>query len=83
MAPPDAGTDVAVNATPLGMSADDALPFDVAVLRTQALVADAIMKPPMTSLLHAAVAHGCCIQEGRHMLDNQVEAMWRYFGLPS
>ncbi len=36
---PDGGVDLAVNATPLGMRPTDALPFDVAVLGDEALVA--------------------------------------------
>ena len=82
VAPPGAGTEVAVNATPLGMGADDELPFDVTALPKDALVAEAVMKPAVTRLLEAAAAHGCRTQAGRHMLDHQVEAVWRFFGLP-
>jgi shikimate 5-dehydrogenase len=46
------------------------------------LVADAIMKPPRTRLLREAQKLGHSIQEGHHMLDNQVEAIWSFFGLP-
>jgi len=82
VAPPGSSTDVAVNATPLGMRADDALPFDVMAIPEGALVAEAVMKPPVTRLLDAAVARGCRTHAGRHMLDSQVSAIWRYFGLP-
>jgi shikimate dehydrogenase len=79
---PDRDSDLAVNATPLGMQPYDPLPFDVQSLRSDALVADAIMKPPLTRLLLEAGQRGRAIQEGRHMLDNQVSAIWRFLGLP-
>jgi shikimate dehydrogenase len=64
------------------MQPDDPLPIDVASLRSDAIVADAIMKPPLTRLLMEALRHGCEIHAGRHMLDNQVESIWSFFGLP-
>ena len=79
---PGKDTDVAVNATPLGMSPDDPLPMAIGSLRPDALIAEAIMKPPITRLLLEARRRGCEIQEGRHMLDNQVAAIWKFFGLP-
>jgi len=79
---PGEPTDVAINATPLGMNPDDPLPINIESLRTGALVAEAIMKPPITRLLVEAKRRGCEIQEGRHMLDNQVAAIWTFFGLP-
>jgi shikimate dehydrogenase len=78
----DSTTDIAINATPLGMQPNDPLPIDVASLRSDAIVADAIMKPPLTRLLMEALRHGCEIHAGRHMLDNQVESIWSFFGLP-
>jgi shikimate dehydrogenase len=80
--PPGTETDLAVNATPLGMRPDDPLPFEVSGLGANVLVADAVMKPPLTRLLIAARERGCATQEGRHMLDHQVEAIWKFFGLP-
>jgi shikimate dehydrogenase len=82
VAPADSTTDVAINATPLGMEPNDPLPFDVASLRSDAIVADAIMKPPLTRLLMEAQRQGLAIHAGRHMLDNQVESIWSFFGLP-
>jgi shikimate dehydrogenase len=79
---PGRDTDIAINATPIGMSPDDQLPIAIDSLRGNALVAEAIMKPPMTRLLIEARRHGCEIHEGRHMLDNQVPAIWNFFGLP-
>ncbi|MCQ4630138.1 hypothetical protein GB927_008840 [Shinella sp. CPCC 100929] len=80
--PPSALDDIAINASSAGMSPTDALPFDPAGLRPGALVCEAIMKPPKTRLLAEAENLGHPIQEGRHMLDYQVEAIWNFFRLP-
>lgn len=77
-----AAFDVVINATPLGMRTDDPLPVDPARLRPGMLVADAIMKPPVTRLLREAEKRGCRIQPGAHMLDGQFAAMLDFFGLP-
>ena len=50
--------EIALNATPLGLRPDDPLPMEIAALRPGALVADVIMKPPVTALLTAAAASG-------------------------
>ena len=67
VAPPDAKSDVAINATPLAMDENDPVPFSLERLRNDALVADAIMKPPRTKLLRKTERPGHPIQEGRHM----------------
>jgi shikimate dehydrogenase len=64
------------------MDENDPIPFPLDRLRSGAVVADAIMKPTRTRLLREAEDHGHPIQEGRHMLDNQVDAIWLFFGLP-
>jgi shikimate dehydrogenase len=74
------GHDIAINATPVGISPGDPPAFDVSTLSPQALVADVIMIPEMTTLLAAARAHGCSVHLGRHMLDHQVELMFRFMG---
>ena len=68
IAPPDASCDIAINATPLGMDESDPVPVPLDALQRQAVVADAIMKPPRTKLLREAKLRGHPIQEGRHML---------------
>ena len=78
---PGRATDIAINATPLGMNPHDPLPFDARVLRPDALVADVIMKPRITRLLEEARKHGCRIQEGAPMLDGQLDAIWTFFAL--
>jgi shikimate dehydrogenase len=82
VAPPNSQSDVAINATPLGMNENDLVPFSLEPLQGGAVVAEAIMKPPRTKLLREAERRRHPIQEGRHMLDNQVEAIWSFFGLP-
>lgn len=81
--PPSAADDIAINATPVGMEDDEQLPFQPSALKPDALVCEAIMKPPRTQLLIDAERTGHPIQEGRHMLDFQVDALWKFFGLPS
>jgi shikimate dehydrogenase len=75
--------DIVINATPLGMNPNDPLPFDLELLRSDAIVADVIMKPPRTKLLIRAAELGLTNQEGCHMLDNQIDSIWKFFRLPS
>jgi shikimate dehydrogenase len=78
---PGPWADIAVNATPLGMRDGDPLPFDLNALRAGTIVADIIMKPPVTSLLHEAAQRGFSIQPGRYMLDCQMDSLWSFFHL--
>lgn len=75
-----AGYDIIVNATSLGMKEGDPLPLDASTLQPGQLVAEIIMKPEMTALLHTAQSAGCRIHLGKHMLDEQVRQMVSYFG---
>jgi len=77
-----AAFDVVVNATPLGMKEDDPLPVDVARLRPGTLVAEAVMKPPVTRLLREAARQGCHTHPGHLMLDSQVSLVLDFFGIP-
>lgn len=63
--------DILANATPMGMKPDDPLPFPLDGIRSDAMVADAVTKPPMTRFLEAAQARGCAIQRGNEMADAQ------------
>jgi len=78
---PDDKTDLAINATPVGMAAADPLPIDLAQLSANALVADIIMKPPVTHLLLEAKRRGHRIQHGHDMLDSQVDLIWRFLDM--
>ncbi len=81
-AAPSRETELVINATPLGMAPQDGLPIALASLGCDAIVADIIMKPPVTRLLREAARLGHRTVEGRHMLDGQAELIWRFFGLP-
>lgn len=80
---PGAVDQLVVNATPIGMKDDDALPFDLDLLDPRSVVADAIMKPPRTRLLDDASRRGHPTHEGRHMLDGQAESIWRFLAMDS
>jgi shikimate dehydrogenase len=78
-----AAFDLIVNATPLGMQADDALPFDVSRLGPKNFVGEVVLKREMTPLLQAAAARGCRIQVGLDMLFEQIPAYLEFFGFPT
>lgn len=73
------GHDLVVNATSLGLRADDPLPFDPERVGPGVLVAEVIMTPAMTPILHAAAQRGAAIHVGQAMLDGQLDAIFRYF----
>jgi shikimate dehydrogenase len=75
-----AGFDLVVNATPLGMNVDDALPFDVARLSAQTFVGEVVMKQEITPLLRAARERGCPTQVGTDMLFEQIPLYLEFFG---
>ncbi|MFT4149772.1 MAG: shikimate dehydrogenase [Paracoccaceae bacterium] len=70
-----AGMDIAVNATPVGMKADDPLPMQVDHLAPGTVVFDIIMEPAETRLLAEAKARGCVAEAGRQMMECQMQAM--------
>jgi shikimate dehydrogenase len=69
-----------VNATPLGMKSDDALPFDPARLDPSTFVGEVVLKAEMTPLLEVAAARGCRYQIGTDMLFEQIPAYLEFFG---
>jgi shikimate dehydrogenase len=73
--------DIAVNATPLGLHADDPLPFPLDSLPKGSVVADVVMKPRETRLLREAAALGYRVHHGIHMLEGQLESYRAFFGL--
>lgn len=75
------GFDVVVNATPLGMKPDDALPVDVERLNPLQWVCEVIMQPAETPLMAEARARGCKVQPGGPMLACQIELMARFLGV--
>ena len=77
-----AGHDLIVHATPLGLNADDPLPFDVARLDTSATVIDILMKPQATPLQRACDRRGIVCHPGFEMLAQQVPDYLQFFGYP-
>lgn len=75
-----AGYDLVVNCTPLGMKADDPLPFDVSRLAPTTFVGEVVMKQEMTPLLLAAKERGCPFQIGTDMLFEMIPAYLEFFG---
>jgi shikimate dehydrogenase len=78
-----AGFDLVVNATPLGMNADDPLPIDVTRLAPSTFVGEVVMKQEITPLLRAARERGCPIQVGTDMLFEQIPLYLEFFGFGS
>lgn len=75
------GFDLVVNATSLGMRAEDPLPLDASRLSALQAVAEIIMTPKLTPLLEQAQAKGCRIQYGLPMLECQIEMMADFMGV--
>jgi shikimate dehydrogenase len=74
------GADLMVNATPLGMRASDELPMALDAIGPGVTVAEVIMQPETTALLHMARKRGARIVRGHHMLDEQLNHMVEFFG---
>jgi shikimate dehydrogenase len=75
-----AGYRVVVNATPLGVSAGDPLPFDPARLDAGAFVGDVVLTAPLTPLIKLAAGRGCRYLIGTDMLFEQIPAYLAFFG---
>lgn len=80
-APADADWDVIVNATPLGMNANDPMPMDVSRIPSTTFVGEVVMAREITPFLAAARTRGCDIQVGVDMLFEQIPAYLEFFGL--
>lgn len=63
--------EIIINATSMGMKADDALPFPVDVLTAGHKVYDAIYNPAQTKLLRSAEVKGARVANGLSMLIHQ------------
>ncbi len=61
------GFDLVVNATPVGMKADDPYPLQIDKLTSAMFVGDVITAPAVTPLIEAARAKGCGTQVGGGM----------------
>jgi shikimate dehydrogenase len=80
-APAAAGFELVVNASPLGMAADDPVPIDLDGIEPGSVVADVVVRPRMTKLLRTADERGCFTQPGVHMMDGQITPMAAFLGL--
>ncbi|HYA27059.1 MAG TPA: hypothetical protein VEE82_03595, partial [Thermodesulfovibrionales bacterium] len=63
------GTDIVINATPLGLKETDPLPVDASIVSEKMTVCDLIYKK--TRLLDAAARKGCMTMDGLGMLLHQ------------
>ncbi|MEY4645870.1 MAG: hypothetical protein RLZZ596_2701 [Pseudomonadota bacterium] len=77
------GYELVVNATPLGMNANDPLPMDVSRLSPKTFVGEVVMAAEVTPFLAAARARGCRTQVGSDMLYEQIPAYLEFFNLQS
>jgi shikimate dehydrogenase len=73
------GIDVLINATPVGMAADDGLPVEVDSFRRDLFVADIVPKLGVTPLLARAQDSGCKTMGGQEMVAGQADAVLRFF----
>ena len=79
---PDYGTyDIVINATALGLGANDAMPCEPGALSPAVLVCDIIMVPAQTSWLKAAEERGLACHYGRHMFDHQIALIGDFIGV--
>ena len=69
------GVDIVLNATPMGMRANDPLPLDVTRLQPAMFVGCVITEPAVSPLVAAARALGCRTMTGAHMFGRVRELM--------
>jgi shikimate dehydrogenase len=77
------GVDMVVNASPVGMRADDGLPGEIPRLDAGTLVGDVVIRPEPTPLIRHATACGCRWVDGRDMHAGQVDAITTFFASAS
>jgi shikimate dehydrogenase len=77
-----AGFDIVINATALGHGTGQGpLPIEVAQVAETALVAEVVLVPEYTPLLHAAQARGLEIVRGMEMFTPQIELVANFLGM--
>jgi shikimate dehydrogenase len=69
------GFDCVINATPLGMQAEDRLPFDIDAVSVEAVVGDVVTSCEITRLVRAARSRGCKTVTGEDMLKAQASML--------
>ncbi len=73
--------DIIINATSLGLSKNDELPFDVTKSSPETIIADIIMEPEETELLKRAKKLGRSIHYGKYMLESQIDLAGNFLDL--
>ena len=76
------GFDLLINATPMGMRADDPSPFDSDLVKRAGWVADIVADPPQTRLAAMADDAGVPLITGRNMVGGQVALIGRWLISP-
>lgn len=76
-----AGFDLLVNGTSAGLDPVAPIPISLDRADPGTLVAEVIMKPRETALLHAAQARGMAVHFGQAMLGGQTRLMAEFWGL--
>lgn len=73
------GYDLVINATPMGMKADDPLPLQVQRLSASTFVGDVVTMPPLTALIESARGLGCGTMTGLGMFEAVRERMGDFY----
>jgi shikimate dehydrogenase len=73
--------DVIVNASVVGMKADDGMPAPFASFRSEQIVGDVVLRPPgePTTLIAKAIECGCAVVTGIDMHSGQIDAIFEFF----
>ncbi|CAN5188451.1 shikimate dehydrogenase [soil metagenome] len=74
---PDVAADIVINASPIGMSDEDASSVPDAVLDHAVIVADIVVRPD-TRLKQEARRRGKMLVDGEQMVQGQAEFLWRF-----
>jgi shikimate dehydrogenase len=67
-----------INATPVGMAADDDLPAPIGRLDPGTIVFDIVPKPAVTRLMAYAKEAGCQVIGGASMIEAQADAILEF-----
>jgi shikimate dehydrogenase len=75
------GFDIVVNATSLGLNGQGPMPVEVSRISKPALVAEVVMVPEITPMLHSAQEQGLDVVPGSEMLTQQIQILADFFGM--
>ena len=76
---PEGDHQLIVNATSLGMRADEPLPMPTDRINSTMLIAEVVANPPITRFLKEASSQGAAIHSGEYMVSSQVKMIARHF----